>query len=147
MIKSAVVLSYLAALVAVGLGQTCTQVGFFRNPNDCAKFYRCVDLWQNGRELTIYHFDCPPGTVFDETVSVCNWPQQAAPCENGPAVGGGAVTQAPEPVESGVGGGDGGDGVTPGESHCLNINWLLVCEWHCSCVVTLRHHEINYFVY
>ncbi len=64
-----------------GWGQKCTEEGFFRNPTNCKKFYRCVDLWQNGRELTIYHFNCPVGTVFDENVSVCNWPQAAAPCD------------------------------------------------------------------
>ncbi len=70
------------AICRIGLtsGQTCKEEGFFRNPDNCKKFYRCVDLWQNGRELTIYHFKCPPGTVFDEEVSVCNWPQLAAPC-------------------------------------------------------------------
>ena len=82
MIKFVVALYFLAATASVGQAQTCSQVGFFRNPSDCTKFYRCVDFWQNGRELTIFHFDCPNGTVFDETVSVCNWPQAAPPCEN-----------------------------------------------------------------
>jgi len=122
------VLSIFAALVAVGRSQTCSQVGFFRNPNDCHKFYRCVDLWQNGRELTIYHFDCPPGTVFDETVSVCNWPQLAAPCENGPGAGGSGGDSGAAGVEQEQTGGDsgaagveeeqtGGDSGAAGKSH------------------------------
>ena len=110
MLKSGLVLSCLAALVTIGRGQTCTKVGFCRNPNDCTKFYRCVDLWQ------LHHFNCPPGLVFDENISTCNWPYQAAPCKNGPAVGGGAAT--------GGGGGDSSNGVTPGESQYLNANWL-----------------------
>ena len=129
MLLKSVVLSYLAAIVAVGWGQTCTKVGLFRNPIDCTKFYKCVGLWQNS-----YHFNCPPGLVFDETISNCNWPYQAAPCKSGPAFGGGAVTQAPQPVEPGGGGGGGGGGgyggggtwsvgITPGESHYL-ISWL-----------------------
>lgn len=96
-----------------GFGQICTQEGFFRNPTNCKKFYRCVDLWQNGRELTIYHFNCPVGTVFDETVSICNWPQLAAPCDE--------MTTAPiqiattETSQQGMSGGDpevGGNGET-----------------------------------
>ena len=90
--------------------QSCTAEGFFRNPTDCTKFYRCVDQWQNGRELTIFHFDCPQGTVFDEAVSVCNWPQAAAPCDNGPVqpiapvapVGPVAPVDAVAPVEPAV---------------------------------------------
>ena len=111
MLLKSVVLSYLAAIVAVGWGQTCTKVGLFRNPNDCTKFYKCVGLWQNS-----YHFNCPHGLVFDETICSCNWPYKAAPCKNGPAVGGGAAT--------GGGGGDSSNGVTPGESQYLNANWL-----------------------
>ena len=29
-----------------------------------------------------YTFSCPVGTVFDETVSVCNHPWAAPPCED-----------------------------------------------------------------
>ena len=85
MFKSLVLtLVCLSVQFSLGRTQSCTTEGFFRNPTDCTKFYRCVDLWQNGRELTIYNFDCPQGTVFDEAVSVCNWPQAAAPCDNAP---------------------------------------------------------------
>lgn len=83
-----------------GLGQTCKEEGFFRNPTNCKKFYRCVDLWQNGRELTIYHFNCPVGTVFDESVSVCNWPQLAAPCTGNEDGGSEQTTPATGLVET-----------------------------------------------
>jgi len=55
----------------------CQEVGFFRHPKDCAKFYRCVDFGY--RVLSVFHFDCPAGTVFDEALSVCNWPYAAQP--------------------------------------------------------------------
>lgn len=61
----------------------CTRTGFFRNPSDCNKFYRCVDPYQDGNYV-VYEFDCPAGLVFDERYSVCNWPQNAPPCDNRP---------------------------------------------------------------
>lgn len=67
---------------------TCESSGFFRS-TDCTKFYRCVDFYQNG-QYTIFWFDCPGGLVFDERISVCNWPQNAPPCERGNAKSGGA---------------------------------------------------------
>jgi len=58
---------------------TCEEVGFHRHPSDCAKFFRCVDFKYPTGALTIFHFDCPQGTIFDEVLSVCNWPEQAQP--------------------------------------------------------------------
>jgi hypothetical protein len=36
----------------------CTKEGFHGHPTDCTKFYRCVDFHQNGKDFTIFHFDC-----------------------------------------------------------------------------------------
>lgn len=58
----------------------CKSNGFFRHPEDCTRFYRCVDLTGAGF-FRKYTFSCPVGTVFDETVSVCNHPWAAPPCE------------------------------------------------------------------
>ncbi|KAF8786925.1 putative endochitinase like protein [Argiope bruennichi] len=66
----------------------CNEEGFFRNPEDCNKFYRCVDSGDNGQGFLRYDFDCPKGLVFDETNSVCNWPDASAPCEAGNSGGG-----------------------------------------------------------
>ncbi|XP_023218621.1 dentin sialophosphoprotein-like [Centruroides sculpturatus] len=57
----------------------CKKSGYFRNPKNCSKFYRCVDHSGDGKAFKIYHFDCPSGLVFDEVLSVCNWPDQAQP--------------------------------------------------------------------
>lgn len=57
-----------------GNSDKCTEEGFFQSKKDCHKFYRCV---QQGSQLTKFNFDCPAGLVFDETISVCNWPNQA----------------------------------------------------------------------
>lgn len=58
----------------------CKSNGFFRHPDDCTRFYRCVDLTGAGF-FRKYTFSCPVGTVFDETVSVCNHPWASPPCE------------------------------------------------------------------
>ena len=61
------------------LDSECTSNGFFRNSEDCTRFYRCVDLTGKGH-FRKYTFSCPVGTVFDESVSVCNHPWAAPPC-------------------------------------------------------------------
>ena len=75
-----VLTTFLLCLIATVNGQDkvqCEEPGFHRHPDDCAKFYRCVDFGY--RALSIFHFDCPSGTVFDENLSVCNWPWAAQP--------------------------------------------------------------------
>lgn len=50
---------------------TCEEEGFFQNPNDCHKFYRCYKAGSRGgfsRTL----FDCKPkNLVFDPQLKVC----------------------------------------------------------------------------
>lgn len=49
----------------------CSSAGFFANPNDCKKFYRCVD---NGTgSYMVYNFDCAPGTVWDQQSTVTDF--------------------------------------------------------------------------
>lgn len=40
------------------------------NPYDCTTYYECV-----GDQP--YLLNCPPGTHFDKSLNVCNWPEQA----------------------------------------------------------------------
>ncbi|XP_041978469.1 serine-rich adhesin for platelets [Aricia agestis] len=51
---------------------TCTEAGFFANPNDCKKFYRCVDWDNQGERFSIFHFDCGEGTAWDQSLLTCN---------------------------------------------------------------------------
>lgn len=44
-----------------------SQVGVVPHPTDCSRFYICGG---NGNGL---EFSCPAGTLFDPTLSVCNW--------------------------------------------------------------------------
>lgn len=53
--------------------QTCVREGFFPNPEDCSKFYRCAVV---GLILIKYEFSCPPGTLWDDQKITCNFPDQ-----------------------------------------------------------------------
>ena len=67
----------------------CTAEGFFVDPENCANFYRCVDFSGNATELTSFHFQCGAGTIFDESISVCNHPDWVIPAPTN-CVGAGA---------------------------------------------------------
>ncbi|XP_072931971.1 uncharacterized protein [Epargyreus clarus] len=51
---------------------TCTEAGFYADPYDCKKFYRCVDWGGDGKTFSIYHFDCGEGTIWDPALQTCN---------------------------------------------------------------------------
>ena len=57
----------------------CNNAGFYPHPTRCDKFYRCVD---NGNGFNVFHFDCPPGTIFDPSISVCNYPESVYPARD-----------------------------------------------------------------
>ncbi|GAV08069.1 hypothetical protein RvY_17816-3 [Ramazzottius varieornatus] len=46
----------------------CPGEGFFRNPEDCTRFYRCVQAL--GLSWSVFHFMCPAGLVFDTNHNV-----------------------------------------------------------------------------
>ncbi|XP_045497091.1 mucin-22-like [Colias croceus] len=52
---------------------TCSEAGFYPNPNDCKKFYRCVDWNNDGSSFSIFHFECGEGTLWDPTLNTCNY--------------------------------------------------------------------------
>lgn len=52
----------------------CEKPGFFRSPQSCNKFYRCTD------DLRLFNFDCPGGLVFNEELSICDWPSDENSC-------------------------------------------------------------------
>jgi len=81
-VLTAVVLSLMSPLLCQAQF-TCEGVGYFPDPADCSKFYRCTDIYGNGL-LQTYMFECPAGTVFDIKVSVCNWPWAVPSCSSTP---------------------------------------------------------------
>lgn len=53
----------------------CESEGYQKDPEDCTKFYRCVD---NGSgKLQAIHFDCAPGTIFSTDIGNCDHPSNA----------------------------------------------------------------------
>ena len=61
----------------------CQSEGFFRDPVDCVQFYRCTKD-PGAENFRLYKFACGPGTVFDPTISTCNHPHAAPPCDQPP---------------------------------------------------------------
>lgn len=50
------------------LGFQCTREGIFQHPNDCTKFIQCA-------HSGLYVQSCGPGTLFNPSLLVCDWPR------------------------------------------------------------------------
>jgi len=50
----------------------CKYPGFFPTPGSCVNFYRCVDFTGQGAHFTVFQFNCPRGTIFDDELDTCN---------------------------------------------------------------------------
>lgn len=57
----------------------CKEAGFFGSDEDCTLFYRCVDYFGTGEHFSLFTFQCAPGTIFDQSISVCNHPDWVEP--------------------------------------------------------------------
>ncbi|XP_069939979.1 uncharacterized protein [Cherax quadricarinatus] len=57
---------------------TCMQEGVFHHPRNCSWYYRCVDRMKVGVFFT-YMYECEPGTVFDDDLDQCVFPDQVPP--------------------------------------------------------------------
>lgn len=60
--------------------RNCPAEGYYRAPEDCRKFYRCVSNGNGGYQ--VYEYQCPDGTVWDTKQTSCNWPDQVPECSN-----------------------------------------------------------------
>lgn len=47
----------------------CKEEGYFADSKNCTKFYRCVK--GESKKLTVYEFNCGPGTVFSTIHNNC----------------------------------------------------------------------------
>ena len=95
----------------------CTRQGYYRNPEDCSQFYRCVKFNQYENDYTIFEYACPNGLVFDDRWEVCVWPSQATPCD-------GSSEIRPVPRN---------EYVCPGEGYFVdpeNCRWFFACLDH-----------------
>ncbi|MFF9496347.1 chitin binding peritrophin-A domain-containing protein [Streptomyces flaveolus] len=67
------------AAQAAAAPPACTAEGFFPDPDDQSKFYRCVDMNGDGKELARFDFQCGPGTLFHPELVACVHPWQMPP--------------------------------------------------------------------
>lgn len=58
---------------------SCEKAGYYPNPNDCKKFYRCVDWDGDGNRFSVYHFECGEGTIWDPALDTCNHEESVYP--------------------------------------------------------------------
>lgn len=61
---------------AAATASECVAEGFYGDPADCTKFYRCVDF---DGTLTRFDFACGPGTLYHEELITCVHPWQLPP--------------------------------------------------------------------
>lgn len=57
----------------------CTEAGYYADPDDCKKFYRCVDWDGDGKRFSVYHFECGEGTIWDPALDTCNHEESVYP--------------------------------------------------------------------
>jgi len=108
----------------------CSRQGYYRHPEDCGSFYRCVKFDQYVDDFTVFEYDCPEGLVFDERYEVCTWPSQAAPC-------GGSSEIRPVPMNKFV---------CPGEGYFAdpeNCRWFFACRDYAKDGVTFTQYEFR----
>jgi len=63
----------------------CSHEGYYRNPYDCNRFYRCYFNDQSERSVNMIrlaNFKCQDGMVFDTIHHVCVLPHNAEVCNN-----------------------------------------------------------------
>lgn len=66
----------------------CDSTGYFPVKEDCSLFFQCDHGLRSVKQ-------CAPGTVYDPTLEVCNWPDQVSSC--------GAPVPTTEPSSSDTG--------------------------------------------
>ncbi|KPJ08111.1 hypothetical protein RR48_12850 [Papilio machaon] len=60
-----------------GLSNTCSAEGFYPNPRDCKKFFRCVS---NGKGYIRYDFTCGEGTIWVQDIQACDHDSDNSTC-------------------------------------------------------------------
>lgn len=56
-----------------GSGFKCESEGFFANPNDCKKYYWCLDSGPSQLGIVPHHFTCPGGLIFNSNTDSCDY--------------------------------------------------------------------------
>merc|ERR1711974_491981 len=74
----------------------CPGEGFFPDGVCSRHFYECV--LNSPGHLTAYEFYCPTNTVFDVSLSVCNYPWLVEECQEYPHSSSTTSTSSPSPL-------------------------------------------------
>ncbi|XP_042218045.1 mucin-5AC-like isoform X2 [Homarus americanus] len=74
----------------------CKRVGFFPNPDNCHKYYWCLDSGASGLGTVAHAFTCPSDLVFSKSIDGCDHPTRAK-CSTEKKGRGGAAATTPGP--------------------------------------------------
>jgi hypothetical protein len=64
---------------------TCKNEGYYRNPYDCKRFFRCYfsdESERTANHLRVAFYQCPLDHVFDNVATTCMQAENTAKCEN-----------------------------------------------------------------
>ncbi|KAK7075715.1 Cht6p, partial [Halocaridina rubra] len=56
---------------------TCKREGFYPNPDNCHKYYWCLDSGASGLGIVAHAFTCPSGLVFNKIIDGCDHADRA----------------------------------------------------------------------
>lgn len=57
----------------------CREEGYYPHPKNCSQFYRCMDHDGQKMRYSLYHYDCPNGSIWDTNQNKCNDPARIDP--------------------------------------------------------------------
>ncbi|XP_042877960.1 probable chitinase 10 isoform X5 [Penaeus japonicus] len=58
-------------------GFSCKREGFYPNPDNCHKYYWCLDSGASGLGIVAHTFTCPSDLVFNKVIDGCDHPDRA----------------------------------------------------------------------
>ncbi|ROT85316.1 putative mucin-17-like [Penaeus vannamei] len=58
-------------------GFSCKREGFYPNPDNCHKYYWCLDSGASGLGIVAHSFTCPSDLVFNKVIDGCDHPDRA----------------------------------------------------------------------
>ena len=67
---------YLHIIVYIAKLFRCPHDGYFRDKNDCTKFFHCT----HGMP---YHVKCNGGLYYNPANKICDWPARVKECSQG----------------------------------------------------------------
>nr|XP_045604735.1 mucin-5AC-like isoform X4 [Procambarus clarkii] len=70
----------------------CKREGFYQNPDNCHKYYWCLDSGPSGLGIVAHAFTCPSDLVFNKVIDGCDHPSRARCSTDKKGRGGAAAT-------------------------------------------------------